>query len=159
LQHLLDQDDRLNTLVFQVDLFSAAGPLPRSMPDVASRQKDIQYSSRTRLTTDVYKRLLGWKKRTYDLLVRIPEADLTDEDRKLRDDLATLPEITILQLIYQQKLYEGDAKDYEFSHTSMLDHWSSGLEDTRRTLDHKRFLEIPAPGTGIVTHDVHRVTD
>jgi hypothetical protein len=25
LQHLLDQEDKLNTLVFQVDLFSAAG--------------------------------------------------------------------------------------------------------------------------------------
>ena len=32
LQHLLDQEDELNTLVFQVDLFSARGALPRDMP-------------------------------------------------------------------------------------------------------------------------------
>ena len=29
LQHLLDQEDALNSLVFQVDLFSARGVLPR----------------------------------------------------------------------------------------------------------------------------------
>ena len=54
LQHLLDQDDKLNTLVFQVDLFSARGVLPRDIQDVLARHKDIMYSSRTRYTTDVY---------------------------------------------------------------------------------------------------------
>src|SRR6516165_9260662 len=53
-QHLLDQDDRLNALVFQVDLFSARGVLPRDIQDVMARHKDIMYSSRTRYTTDVY---------------------------------------------------------------------------------------------------------
>jgi NTE family protein len=159
LQHLLDQEDNKNTLVFQVDLFSSRGALPRSIADVASRQKDIQYSSRTRMTTDVYKRLLGWKKRTYELLQRVPDANLSNEDRKLRDDLAKLPEITILQMIYQQKRYEGDAEDYEFSGTSMREHWKSGYEDTKRTLNNRSFLEMPPEGTGIVTHDVHRDTE
>ena len=35
-------------------------------------------------------------------------------------------EVTILQIIYQQKAYEGHAKDYEFSGTSMREHWQSG---------------------------------
>jgi len=33
-------------------LFSACGALPRDVHEVPSRQKDIQYSSRTRLVTD-----------------------------------------------------------------------------------------------------------
>lgn len=33
LQHLLDQDDHINTMVFQVDLFSARGALPRDIQD------------------------------------------------------------------------------------------------------------------------------
>jgi NTE family protein len=32
----------------------------------------------------------------------------------MRDKLS-LPQATILQLIYQQKSYEGNARDYEFS--------------------------------------------
>jgi NTE family protein len=42
-----------------------------------------------------------------------------------------MPQITILQLIYQQKAYEGHAKDYEFSGTSTREHSQSGYEDTR----------------------------
>ncbi len=52
---LLDHIDGENALVFQVDLFSARGPMPRDMAEALGRAKDIQYSSRTRLTTDYYR--------------------------------------------------------------------------------------------------------
>ena len=61
LQHLLDQDDRKNSLVFQVDLFSSRGLLPRDIQEVAARHKDIMYSSRTRYNTDVYKKMNNLK--------------------------------------------------------------------------------------------------
>jgi len=69
------------------------------------------------------------------------------------------PQITILQLIYQQKAYEGHAKDYEFSGTSMREHWQSGYEDTKRTLKNREWLKMPEDGVGIVVHDVHREHD
>jgi NTE family protein len=37
--------------VFQVDLFSTRGMLPRDIEDVMGRHKDIMYSSRTRYTS------------------------------------------------------------------------------------------------------------
>jgi NTE family protein len=159
LQHLLAQDDGKSSLVFQVDLFSARGTLPRTIQDVASRQKDILYSSRTRNTTDMHQRLMRWKKRAYQALLKVPEELLTDEERAMKEKLADLPEATILQLIYQQKSYEGEAKDYEFSGTSMREHWQSGFEDTRHTLQRRDWLEMPPPGVGIVSHDVHRDYD
>jgi NTE family protein len=91
-------------------------------------------------------------------LKKISDDRLSDEERHLRDELATLPEITILQLIYQQKAYEGHAKDYEFSGTSMREHWQSGYEDTKRTLKKREWLSMPAEA-GIVVHDVHRESD
>ena len=90
LQHLLDQADKLNTLVFQVDLFSARGVLPRDIQDVLARHKDIMYSSRTRYNTDVYRRLHRRKSQLYAALCRIPEADLTSEERKLKEELTRL---------------------------------------------------------------------
>jgi NTE family protein len=156
LQHILDQDDRINTLIFQIDLFSARGMLPRDLQDVLARHKDIMYSSRTRYNTDVYRRIQTWKKRLHLALEKISEDRLSDEERKLKDELADMPEITILQMIYQQKAYEGHAKDYEFSGTSMREHWQSGYEDTKRTLRRKDWLAMPPHGAGIVVHDVHR---
>ena len=94
-----------------------------------------------------------------DMFDKVPEDRLTDDDRRLKNELANLPEVTILHIIYQQKAYEGHAKDHEFSGTSMREHWQSGYEDTKRTLLHRYWLEMPAQGAGCVVHDVHRETD
>ena len=160
LQHLLDQDDRLNSLVFQVDLFSARGALPRDIQDVLARHKDIMYSSRTRYNTDVFRRMHNLEDRALSRRCRrFRRTGSARTSARLRDELADLPEITILQLIYQQKAYEGHAKDYEFSGTSMREHWQSGYEDTRRTLKRRDWLALPEQGMGIVVHDVHRERD
>ena len=156
LQHLLDNVDAHQLRVFQVDLFSARGNVPRDMYEVMARQKDIQYSSRTRLVTDYYRKLYEQNRHLHRLLQRIPEPELTDEDRKLKLKLAFLPDIVILQLIYQQVAYEGQAKDYDFSGTSMREHWAAGLRDTRETIRRREFMQIPREGSGIVVHDVHR---
>jgi len=44
-------------LVFQLDLFSARGELPRTLIEITQREKDIRYSSRTRMNTDLMCRL------------------------------------------------------------------------------------------------------
>jgi NTE family protein len=114
------------------------------------------YSSRTRHNTDVYRRLHTWKTLLHQALDKVPEERLSDEERRMRDELSNLPEIAILHLIYQQKAYEGHAKDYEFSGTSMREHWQSGYEDTKRTLKRPEWLVMPPEGAGVIVHDVHR---
>lgn len=156
LQHLLDQEDNLNSLVFQVDLFSARGVLPRDIQDVMARHKDIMYSSRTRYNTDVYRRTHNLKTALYKALAKLPDDQLFADERKIKAELKKLPEIAILQLIYQQTAYEGDAKDHEFSGTSMREHWASGHDDTRRTLTRRDWITMPPDGMGLVIHDVHR---
>jgi len=159
LQHLLEHDDGKNALVFQVDLFSARGPLPTDMEAVLSRQKDIQYSSRTRYNTDVYRGLMAWKVRARDLLAKVPEDRLTAEDKRLKAELAALPAINILHLIYHERPYEGQAKDYEFSAASMREHWASGYDDTKHTLAHPDWLAIPPGRVGVTVHDVHQLRE
>jgi NTE family protein len=154
LQHLLDHIDGENALVFQVDLFSARGPIPRDMAEAIGRAKDIQYSSRTRLTTDYYRAAHAQRIQIKKLLERIPDSQLSDEERKAK--FATLPAITILQMIYQQAAHEGQAKDYDFSKSSMRDHWATGLRDTEKTLAQRDWLEIPPEESGIVSRDIHR---
>jgi NTE family protein len=157
LQHLLEDElDCRDALVFQVDLFPARGPLPRDMEEVLGREKDIRYSSRTRMNTDAYTRLRRWQLRLKGALDRVPEAALTEADRAMQARLARLPRLSILQMVYQAKAYEGQAKDYEFGPETMREHWQSGLEDTRRTLARPDWRELPAEDPGIVTHDVHR---
>lgn len=159
LQHLLDHAGCRSMLVFQVDLFSARGVLPRDMFDVLAREKDIRYSSRTRLITDTYTERHRQNLILKRLLDKVADGDLDDEERALKEKLCDLPRITILHLIYQQMAYEGQAKDYDFSAESMCEHWDSGYRDTQRTLRHSDWLAMPAEDSGILVHDVHRTDD
>lgn len=159
LLYLLSQKEQLSTLAFQVDLFSANGALPRDMRDVMARQKDIIYSSRTRFTTDTYRRNHDFRLRVAKSLSKVPAHLLDEEDRALLAEVSQIPPVNIAHLIYQQKVYEGDAKDFEFSRTSMLEHWRSGYDDTRRTLSRPDWLRKPAQGRGVIVHDLHRDFD
>lgn len=156
LQYLLEQEDVHDTLVFQIDLFSARGILPRDMGDVLARHKDIMYSSRTRNNTDTFRRLHNLRLRLHQALLRVPEEARTEEDRAFLASMEDVPQINIVHLIYQQKVYESDAKDYEFSGTSMREHWDCGYQDTRKTLKHPKWLIKPPESIGMTVHDVHR---
>jgi NTE family protein len=159
LQYVLESVVSEGLLVFQVDLFSARGQLPRDMYDVMARQKDIQYSSRTRLVTDYFQDRQRFNLLLRNVLNKVPDEQLDDEEREAKQRLASLPDVTILHLIYQQMAYEGQAKDYEFSGTSMREHWDAGFRDTARTLRHREWLHVPTRDGGIQVHDVHRIDD
>jgi NTE family protein len=159
LQHVLDTAARDRLLVFQVDLFSARGVLPRDMHEVHARLKDIQYSSRTRLVTDYFRDRQNRDLALKRALEKIDEAQLDNDERELKRHLSQMPQVTILQLIYQQSVYESQSKDYEFSGTSMREHWDSGYRDTRNTLLNKSWLMVSTQASGIVVHDVHRRED
>ena len=156
LQYLLERDDIGDTLAFQVDLYSARGLLPRDMADVLGRQKDIMYSSRTRNNTDAFRQMHNLRLRLRDALGRVPAESLTSEEQTFLTAMETVPQINVVHLIYQQKVYESVAKDYEFSVTSMRDHWDAGYRDTCKTLRHREWLASPPGSDGMTVHDVHR---
>lgn len=158
LTYVLDDLPRLSTLAFQVDLFSAQGELPSEMSQVAERQKDIIYSSRTRANTDIFRRQQRMRAAIRYLLEKIPPEE-RQNDRVIAELIAPHACSTvfnIVQLIYRQSNYESDTKDYEFSRQSMLDHWRTGYNDTVRTLRHPHWLEPPRSIDGVTVHDVHR---
>jgi NTE family protein len=155
LAHLLLNIDACNTLVFQVDLFSARGPVPRTIQDVGLRQKEIGYSSRTRLVTDYFKREFALKNQLRKLLDRLPPELLTEDDRAEQERLRELPQLSLLELIYEHTAYEGESRDFEFSRRSMNEHWTRGYNQTRQTLGRRDWLEMPGEA-GIITHDIDR---
>jgi len=156
LQYLLELHKLHKALVFQVDLFNARGDMPKTMPEVMSRQKDIMYSSRTRNATNRYKKIHDLQIKLRDALSRIDPAKWTPEDKAMLEELQDTPQVNVLQLIYHHADYEGDSKDYEFSKWTMREHWAAGLEDARRTLSHPEWLKLPDQAVGMTVHDVHR---
>lgn len=159
LSRVLSSEPRRDTLTFQVDLWSAKGRLPYDLMEVASRQKDIQYSSRTRAITNHMMQVQKMRQALQQLMEKLPKEARNDPEVKAMADLACHRAHNIVHLIYQSKAFESHSKDYEFGLGAMREHWQSGLEDIRRTLADPRRLDRPAPELGMITHDIHREPD
>jgi NTE family protein len=156
LYHVLSMHPMRDTLAFQVDLWPARGPLPSTLEQVAERQKDIQYSSRTRLVTDNLQRSIKLRRGLQRLLALLPEAQRNaPELADIRREACT-PAINVVNLIYQSKNYERQSKDYEFGTEAMRDHWQSGLADLLATLAEPGVLDPPGKDVAFVAHDIHR---
>src|SRR5262245_60283628 len=143
LARVLTSEPRRDTLTFQVDLWSAKGRLPYDLMEVASRQKDIQYSSRTRAITNHMLQMQKMRQALQHLMAKLPEAAKTDRDVMAIADLARHPAYNIIHMIYQSKAFEGHSRDYEFGMEAMREHWRSGLDDIRRTLADPCRLDRP----------------
>jgi NTE family protein len=154
LQWVVQGDTRQDTLAFQVDLWSSRGELPSDLNDVLARQKEIQYSSRTRANTDHFKQLQCVRVALANVLEKIPPALLDNDDARLLKACADRKVYQIVHLIYRSKNYEVQSKDYEFSRTSMTDHWNAGYNDAIRTLRHPEALQRPTDSIGVDTFDV-----
>jgi NTE family protein len=156
LQWVIECGARQDTLVFQVDLWSARGQIPRNLADVVTRQKEIQYSSRTRASTDQFKSLHRLQRELAALLSKLPEDLREHEDLSLLRKAASHNVHNLVHLIYRARDYEGHSKDYEFSRASMQDHWRAGYHDALRTLRHPEVLARPTSADGVSTFDLEQ---
>ncbi len=157
LEHIMNFLPRKDTLIFQVDLWSAEGNVPQDVFQIMERMKDIQYSSKTRGVTNTVQALQRMRQNMWDVIERIP-ASVRKKDPWFDDMAKQLygPRYNCIHLIYKNKPSEGHYKDFEFSHETMSHHWNVGLSDMRRTLEKPECLDLPADGENFVTYDVHR---
>jgi NTE family protein len=157
LSQVLDDHPRRDTLAFQVDVWSARGSVPTNVIDAQERMKDIQYSSRTRMVTDTQAVQQRERRLLRDLLEKIPP-EIREHDPVCRAaaQQATARCVSVVQLVYQEKSWDGVAKDYEFGAATMRSHWASGLADIERTLEHPQWIARPSGDDPFVTHDIHR---
>jgi NTE family protein len=153
LQYVLDQPGRRERLVFQVDLFAARGAMPATLGEANEREKDIRFSSRTRLNTTFELKRQATLQAAKRLVAKLPPSLRDDPDAKALAALPAEAAVSVVHLIYRSKHYESQSKDYEFSRTSMLEHWAAGMTDTQTTLEDPRWLGREMPSHGVHVFD------
>lgn len=155
LQYVIDQrEGKTPLLVFQVDLFSARGMMPRSLAEAAQREKDIRFSSRTRAGTDQQTRIEDMAAAASRLAARLPAEFRDDPDlAALTAEGCEFP-VTIMHLINRSESYESQGKDYEFSRSTVEGHWQSGRRDVARSFGSPRWKQRERHICGIVTLDL-----
>jgi NTE family protein len=155
LSYVFDAAPRINALIVQVDLFSAAGELPINLDQVLERAKDIQYSSKTRFNTAQIQELEGLRHAVGRLLRKLPATLHDDPEYRLLQPLAELRRhITIVHFVNRRLSSSTHAKDFEFSRATVRELWEAGLEDVRRTVSHRSWLKARELVEGVRVFDL-----
>ena len=153
LQYVLDEADRCDMTIYQVDLFHARGAMPQDISEVLQREKDIRYSSRTRFNTDGAQQLEALRLAACRLAEKLPKALREDPDIQALTAIAGPGAIRIMLLINRREEHESYSKDYEFSRASVNEHWDTGAADMRHSLTHKMWAGRDTQARGIITYD------
>jgi NTE family protein len=153
LDWVLSSRSRLDTLIFQVDLWSARGDLPRDLASVATRMKEIQYSSRTRSAIDAFRRTEKLRTAFNELLAQMPAQLAASPQARLLAEAADPALYSIVEMVYRSPTYEGQYKDFEFSRRTMKEHWQAGYADASKTLAHGEIFELPQAESNPVLYD------
>jgi len=157
LQYVLDGGmPRQEVCIFQIDLFSARGQIPKTLFDVQAREKEIRYSSRTRLNTDFFKHIQSMRRAIRRLDNQIPDDIKSSFDWRVLAEFSSNAAVTIVHLIHRRAAYSTQSNDYEFSRFTVNEHWRSGMEDVEHTLSHPTWVNRKPPKDGLLVLDCTR---
>jgi len=115
---------------------------------------DIRYSSRTRLNTDVFRHGQALRRAAHRLVEKLPKNLKNDPDAVALRAQCCNAAVTIVHLIHRRKNYFTQSKDFEFSRTSIEDHWQSGLADVHQTLHHQDWKMRKKPTVDVTVFDL-----
>src|SRR5215831_6800217 len=154
LRYVMETLPRRSTLAFQVDLFSARGDTPENLDAVSEREKDIRYSSRTRMGVETFRYAHNLRRNISTLLAKLPDSLKDEPEVAFLRRAACQTTWDIAELIYRPGTAQGQSKDYEFSRATMERRWRQGLNDARMALASAPWL-MPAPAdVAVRTFDV-----
>ena len=152
LEAVLDDHPRSDSVIFAVQLWPAHGREPKSVWQAMSRQRDIQYSSRSESHLERQKQIHRLRHVIRELEQYIP-ADQRDTPQ-VRELLGWGCGTTMQVIELDAPRLAGDDlhKDIDFSTSGIQRRWAAGYENTVRMLEKAPWREAPDPMEGIAVY-------
>jgi NTE family protein len=143
-----------DALVFQVDLFSAAGEAPRNLEQVNERVKDIQYASKMRFNLARLKDIEDLRAALHRVVEKLPETLQSDPDVQQLKAASTRGAVTVVHFINRHDTSSSQFKDAEFSRATVTELWEAGEADVRDAIAHHEWRQLTDLGHGIRFYDI-----
>jgi NTE family protein len=151
----IDDSGHPRMIVFLIDLWDAAGPLPKSMNDVLWRAKQIQYASRTAHSADAVATKVNLRH-----ALRLMKTAAAPALGAVPDDpVPQARRLDIVHIIYRPTVDQIPNSDAEFSRASIAERRAAGYRDMKTALAAEPWTrqEIPAH-LGALVHRVEGET-
>lgn len=153
---VFDDHPRRSGIVFAVHLWRRQGEEPRSIWDVANREKDLQYASRA-VNQIKRQRQLHHMRHVVSALAEKLSPDLrNDPEIKALAAFGCKTQMHVVRLLAPRLKNEDHTKDIDFSPSGIDARWLAGLQDMRDALALRPWAAPHDPLEGFVLHDVSK---
>ena len=152
---VFDDIPRHDSTIFVVDLWQSHGALPRTLWEVMSRQKDIQYSSRE-LSHIVRQQQIHRLRHVIGELVN--HLDGTGHDDPRIAELASYgckTTMKLIRLIVPRLAREDHTKDIDFSLSGIAARWEAGRKCIGQVTDKKPWEQEVDPLAGVLLYEAN----
>lgn len=151
---VFDDNPRRDSLVFAVQLWPGAGDTPRTLWEVSGRLKDIQFSSRVDSHVGRQAQIHQLRHIVRELTRRLPASALAQPEVREMTGYGCGTVMHLMRLVAPRLPDEDHTKDLDFHVDRVRRRWKAGLEDARRTIAAKAWLQPVGPMDGLVIHDL-----
>ena len=151
---VLDDVERRDTLCFMIDLWDPTETVPTSIAAAITRQKDIQYASRSREHLEDHRQMQNMRRAIRTLSERLPARERKARELQPLLRLGCDSTINIVRLIMKALPGDDHMKDIDFSRTTQAARWKAGHRDAMRALHHKSWLKPWPAHLGMAVHEL-----
>lgn len=155
---VFDDNPRRSGLVFSVNIWQPHGPEPSDIVSVLSRQKDVQYASRSTAQVMRQKQLHRLRHVVAELLREIPEDRRNDPEVRKLAAYGCLTRMHVVRLLAPSLSGEDHTKDIDFSAGGIRGRWEAGHRDALRVLKQQPWTHEFDPLEGFILHDTEAGT-
>ena len=154
IEAVFDDRPRLNSLVFSVQIWGPHGREPSTIAEVLSRQKDVQYASRTLSQVARQQQMHRLRHIIMELSEHIPAQDLKTDRLKMLRSYGCMTRMHVVRLNAPHIEGEDQSKDIDFSSSGIRQRREAGRADTLRVLERTPWVGEFDPIEGFVLHEV-----
>ncbi len=154
IDYVLDDAERQDTLCFMLDLWDPTEALPSSIGEVMTRQKNIQYASRSKEHLEDHQKMQNLRRTIRLLAEQIPVAKRNTKEVRALLERGCSSSINIVRLIMKALPDDDHLKDIDFSAASVDKRWAAGQHDVDRVFKHRQWLKPLTPDVGMAIHEL-----
>jgi NTE family protein len=154
IEAVFDDNPRRSALIFAVHVWNPHGPEPGSIWEVMTRQKDVQYASRTDAQVMRQQQIHRLRHVIAELAARLPEAERQDADVEALAGYGCVTKMHVVRLLSPTLAGENHTKDIDFSPFGIRTRWQAGYDSTMRAIEAAPWEQDSDPLDGFILHDV-----
>jgi len=153
IEAVLDDNPRRDSLIFSVNMWQPHGSEPKSIWQVLSRQKDIQYASRGKSHVARQEQIHRLRHIVSQLGQRLSDEERADPAVRELLSYGCQTTMHLVRLLSPQLDREDHTKDIDFTRTGIRARWRAGYEHAKRVLAEKPWECESDPLQGVVVHE------